>query len=531
MFALTAIAAACPAPWALAAAQPAPAQPPPPAADAASPGAAPDPGPPAPDGAPEPGPAPDDAAPAPDAAARATAPDAEPSAPLHEDHELGPVIQIERIDVLGNTATQTEIILRALPINAGDVMHASDRRLRETRFKVLALGFFRNVTLALHKGSQLGRVILEVRVVERGTLVLNRLWFGSTELSPWWLGADVGERNLLGLGIAVGGGFIYAHQAPAIEAGRDQYAAELRISDPSVRGSPWGASWATTLVHGSEPYQASELSGAGTERAFPYRRLGVRATATYNLTALTRLTMGGRAELIDATLPVAPTRTLPSGRVVALDLHLDPGRSHVVTASFGIDRDTRLDPILPHTGGHLALSGELGSALLGGSYDFATLFGSYEHYWPVFHDRQTIAVKLGGGVVIGDAPQFDRIYIADVDHMLTPRALGLVLSTAPPLALLGTRSDKPSYGDLGGVASLEYAAQLFRGGPQRRIYGGDVFVGGGLWGLAERADLRARDTAIGDALPIDIYVDAGVRLDTDIGMFELTIANVLGRLR
>ena len=379
IFALTAIAAACPAPWAEAIAQPAPppapvAVPPAPVAPPAVPEAAPDPASPAPaDGAPEPAPAPGEAPAEPPAAA---APDADPEAPLHEDHELGPVIQIERIDVIGNTATQTEIILRALPINAGDVMHASDRRLRESRFKVLALGFFRNVTLALHKGSQLGRVILEVRVVERGTLVLNRLWFGSTELSPWWLGADVGERNLLGLGIAVGGGFIYSHQADAIVGGRDQYAAELRVADPSVRGSQWGASWATTLVHGSEPYRVSGLSGAGTQNAFPYRRLGVRATATYNLTGLTRLTMGARAESIDATLPVAPTRTLPNDRIVALDLHLDPGSSRVVTASFGIDRDTRLDPILPHTGGHLALSGELGSALLGGSYDFATLFGS-----------------------------------------------------------------------------------------------------------------------------------------------------------
>ena len=36
-----------------------------------------------------------------------------------------------------------------------------------------------------------------------------------------------------------------------------------------------------------------------------------------------------------------------------------------------------------------------------------------------------IGLKLAGGVVIGNAPQFDRIHIGDVDRMLTPRALGL----------------------------------------------------------------------------------------------------------
>jgi hypothetical protein len=474
-------------------------------------------------------PAPDDAAPP---AQHGVAPDDAAGEPaIHEDTELGPVIQIEAIEVLGNTATQTEIILRALPISAGDVLHASDKRLRESRFKVLALGFFRNVTLALRKGSQRGRVILEIHVVERGTLVLNRLWFGDTELSPWWLGADIGDRNLAGLGISVGGGFIFARHDDAITGSRDQYAAELRIADPSLRGSQWGASLATTLVHGSEPYLLSGQAAATTQSAFAYRRLGLRLGATYNVSGVTRLSFGARAEAIDAALPVAPTRELPDGRIVAIDLHLVPDTSHVVTASVGFDRDTRLDPILPHSGGHLALSAELGSSLLGSSYDFATLLGAYEHYWPLLQDRHAIGVKLAGGVVIGDAPEFDRIYIADVDRMLTPRALGLALSTAQPIGFLGTRTDKPTYGDLGGVAGVEYAAQMFRGTAQQRIYGGDVFVGAGVWALAERSDLRTRDTSLIDALPLDLYLDAGVRLDTDIGTFELTIANVLGRLR
>jgi len=449
----------------------------------------------------------------------------EPDEPLHEDTEFGPVIQIEAINVTGNTATQTEIIRRALPIGPGDTLHSSDRRLRDARFKVLALGYFRDVTLSVRKGSQRGQVIVEVHVAERGTLVLNRLWFG-TALSPWWLGADVGERNLLGLGVSVGGGVIFAHHTDLPDA-RDQYAMELRISVPSVGGSEWSAGGAATLVHGSEPYRVSGMS----QRSFPYRRFGARFGATYDVSALTRLAMGMRVESISATLPVAPTRELADGRVVAVDLHLDPGVSRVVTASLAFDRDTRADPILPHAGGRLQVSAELGSALLGGNYDFATIFGRYEHYWPLFGERHALSIKLGGGVVVGDAPLFDRIHIADVDHMLTPRALGLVLSTAAPLAILGTRGDKPNYGDLGGSATVEYALQLFRGAGQRRIYGADVFFGAGLWGLAERPDLRSRDAGLVAALPIDLFGDAGVRFDTDIGTFELTIANALGRLR
>jgi outer membrane protein assembly factor BamA len=413
------------------------------------------------------------------------------------------------------------------------VLHSSDKRLREARFKVLALGFFRDVTLAVHKGSLRGQVIVEVHVVERGTLVLNRLWFGTTTLSPWWAGTDLGERNLLGFGIAVGGGFIYARHGDVAGA-RDQFAGELRVADASVRGTEWGVNGALTLVHGSEPYRVSDAvdgGSAASQAAFPYRRIGVRFGATYDVSALTRISMGVRAESIDASLPVAPALVLANGAATAVDLHLDPGASRVVTASFAFDRDTRPDPILPHAGGHLALSAELGGALLGGSYDFATIFGRYEHYWPLAGEHHAIAIKLAGGVVVGDAPRFDRIHIADVDRMLTPRALGLVLSTAPPLSILGTRADKPTYGDLGGSATVEYTFELFRGTGQRRVYGGDIFFGAGLWGLAERTDLRARDTSLFASLPIDLYADAGLRLDTDIGTFELTIANALGRLR
>src|SRR5688572_12925638 len=64
-----------------------------------------------------------------------------------DDSEFGPLILIERIDVVGNNSTQTELILRTLPLKPGDVIHASDKRLRQARFKVLALGYFRDVTL------------------------------------------------------------------------------------------------------------------------------------------------------------------------------------------------------------------------------------------------------------------------------------------------------------------------------------------------------------------------------------------------
>src|SRR5579862_9071528 len=104
--------------------------------------------------------------PAPDDDAGSAAEEAPELPPLHEDNEFGPVILIEAIEITGNTATQTEIIRRALPIGPGDILHASDKRLRDARFKVLALGFFRDVTLVMKKGSTRGQIVIEIQVVE-----------------------------------------------------------------------------------------------------------------------------------------------------------------------------------------------------------------------------------------------------------------------------------------------------------------------------------------------------------------------------
>jgi outer membrane protein insertion porin family len=464
----------------------------------------------------------------------APAPEATDEAPppLHEDDEFGPLIAIESIEISGNTATQTEIIRRALPIAPGDILHASDRRLRDTRFKVLALGFFRDVELAMRKGRARGQVVIEIHVVERGTFVLNKLWFGSTNDAPYWLGADVGERNLLGLGIAIGGGIVYADQGE-VAGSRPQWAGELRLADPSLYGSRWGAYGSLTLVHGSDTYRIAGTSSEDVAdfQAFPYRRFGGRAGITYDATSLSRISAGLRYEQISTALPVAPTQTLADGTIESVDLHLNPGASKVVTADFGFDRDTRSDPILPHSGGRITAAAEIGSAVLGGDYDFATLFGRYDHYFPLRDERSAIGMHLVGGVVIGDAPRFDRIYISDVDPMLTPRALGLTLSNASPLDILGTRPDKPMYGELGGTATVEYVQRLFRGSGKNRVYGGDWFVSAGVWGLAQTDDLRLRDSSVWSSLPVDLYGDAGVRIDTDLGIFELTISNALGRIR
>ncbi len=458
------------------------------------------------------------------------APEPEPEGFVDQvDPSFGPLISIEAIELVGNHSTAPRVILRALPIGRGDVLRTGDPRLKRARWKLLALGYFLDVTLALRKGSARGQVILTVTVVERGTVALNRLWFGSSVVAPWWIGADLSDRNFLGTGLAVGGALAFTGHGAVIGA-RDQWAGELRVSAPSVRGSRWGLHGAFTGQHGSEPFRVGGpygSSAASDLRAFSYRRLGVRAGTSVELSTVSELSADLRIEAIDAAVPVAPTRTLPDGRVAAIDLGLRRGASRVVSLAVGLDRDNRPDPALPHQGTRVQLQAELGSTLLGGSYDFAVLLGRYDRWWPLTN-RAALGLRAAGGAILGDAPRFDRIHVADVDRLLSPRVLGMTTAITAPLDLLNTDNADALYGELGGNVVVEYAYNWWR--RPRRVYGADVFVAVGVWGLASTDELRVRDRGWWDALPIDLVIDAGLRIDTEIGVFEFTVANALGRV-
>lgn len=51
-----------------------------------------------------------------------------------------------------------------------------------------------------------------------------------------------------------------------------------------------------------------------------------------------------------------------------------------------------------------------------------------------------------------------------------------------------------------------------------------------MWGLHADDAVRPIGSSGWDALPLDLVLDAGLRVDTEVGIFELTFANALGRV-
>src|SRR4029077_15672641 len=106
------------------------------------------------------------------------------------------------------------------------------------------------------------------------------------------------------------------------------------------------------------------------------------------------------------------------------------------------------------------------------------------------------------------------------------RALGINFSTLPSRNLLDTPIASHRYDDYAGRVLLEYAIPIWR----RRAfaYGGDAFVAAGLFGMASPGSFRTPGPYFID-LPIDLTGDLGLRLDTYIGIFTISIANALSR--
>jgi outer membrane protein assembly factor BamA len=469
-------------------------------------------------------------------ATRARAQEAQPdpdaaTAPVELAPAATPRYVLDGFEVRGNTETRASVIEHALLVSPGEVIAADDPRLDASRFRVLGLGFFEDVRLALRKGTVRGHVVLVVEVVERGTIILNEIFLGSSEATPFWAGLDLGENNFLGHGVSVSGAFVAAARAD-VPGAVAQEGFRLRLWDPDVRGFRVGLGGELLLSHGSEFFRALGPDDASTPADFvalEYRRVGGGMAGGFDLGTIAHVRIAHRAEWIDATLPAVRARTLPDGGLAAIPFDIRPGTSILSAFDVSVEFDTRSDPVLPEHGFRLALDGQLSTALWGSDYEYGKLSLAYDHYGRMPFGHHVLAVRLLGGVIVGDAPFFEQFFIGDLNRLLAPRALGLNFSTQPSRSLLGLDAIREQrYDPIAGRAALEYIIPLWRS--HRLVYAGEFFAMGGVFALTSFDQLRARDRSLGDALPFDLTFDVGVRLDTTIGIFTLSVANLIGRI-
>jgi hypothetical protein len=457
----------------------------------------------------------------------ATGADDATAAPFADAH-FGPRYTIEAVVVRGNRKTSTALILAelsAIGLRQGKQVDASDPRVEAARYRLLTLGFFLDVRLSVSRGATRGSVVLAADVEERGTLVINELFPATSAATTFWGGADISETNFFGRGLNLGGGFV-ASTTPKVLGAEAGVGLRLRAAVPAL-GSPYGPSFSATGLYndGSEFYRVAGDPDDANPNLFiatRVRRAGGMLGAGKDFRSGLHVSLDFREEVVEATLPDTSAGGLPP-----IDFKVQNGTSRVGTIAAGLELDTRSDPILPRAGARVMLSVEAGTGLLGSSYDYVKAVLEASAYKALPHGH-ALGFHLFAGAIAGDAPYFDQFFIGDLNLLLPRRALGINFSTQPSPSLLDTSIAHHRYDDFAGRLLVEYAIPLWR----RRgwVYGGDAFVAVGLLGMASRGDFIPPGTSGLRALPIDLTGDVGVRLDTSVGIFTLSVANALSRL-
>jgi outer membrane protein assembly factor BamA len=443
--------------------------------------------------------------------------------------------ELERIEVRGNLRTRERIVLRYVKLEPGAIVDVDDPELELMRYRLLGTGFFQRVSLSLRKGSQRGRVVLIIDVVERNTIVVSDLWMGLSADADTqgnarpltaYAGADVAETNLGGTGITLGAGMGFA---------QDQLALRTRFFDPSFLGTDWMASASLLYNDALEFYGNRDVLYDDPSNAIAkvqdyavvrYRRFGGMVGTGRDLSVAVQAWLDYRLERIDATLPLAASHR--RGRdVEPIEFGLNRGLSVLSTARMTLQYDTRDTPILPTRGSNTTLVAEVSLTPLGSDYPYQKYTVNTSRWFELPWEH-VIRAGFFGGAIVGRAPIYERFYVGDFSDLLPSRMLGLNMDRRPPPNLLGTDIVEIRYGTYAAKVLGEYRIPLYRG--SSAVYGVDLFGAAGVYGVASERDLTDPPRGYSGLarVPVDLTFNLGLQIDTNAGGFTFAFSNVLG---
>ena len=428
----------------------------------------------------------------------------------------------------GNRKTRTDLILHEVALSPGDTVSADDARVERARLRLLALGYFLDARLSMIKGERRGGAVLVIEVEERGTIILNAVHLGTSEATDVWGGLDVSERNFLGRGLTLGAGFVSSTR-PNVEGAEPALAFSLRMAGPPRLHSVQ-LSGSALFSRGSEFFRARGASAQPDPADFValnLRRAGGVLGVGAALSRTAYLLGEGRFEAVHADWPTLRDRDLGQGQSEPIAFLVREGSSRLGSLALTLDLDSRSDPVLPRAGQHLVVSSGSGYARLAPSTPSSKQPRRARSTSPC-----PWAMSSGCTACWAACWETHRTSIVSSSAISTyccPRALMASISRPS----LRATSSAPSVADhrydkLAGRLLLEYAVPLWR--RHGLFYRGDAFAALGIFALTNPDDLRQPGASLGQRIPADLTADLGLRLDTYIGIFTLSVANALGRL-
>jgi len=451
-----------------------------------------------------------------------------------EEHRR--VLRIERVAITGReqvSERQIKAVLEREGLVAGtELLWPEDERIDRARDRLRAMGYFKRVTLRVEPSpGQPDGVELYVDVVERSSVSISDIYLGSSELTPFHGGIALAERNFLGRGVLLGGALIWGAQ-PQVSKSRRQQAYKAFAEAPQLRAAPVGVLASGWFISASEAYRvagAEDDPSPSLFRTFEYDRFGGQVGLSFPLTPRLELAADYTFERVAAFLPEDPIRVDEAGSLLELDLGLLDGVHRHTSVDFSLTYDGRDELFLVGKGGRVVLDIQTSSGATGSQYEYIKLVaaGAYSFRLPW---RHWLTPSASGGQISGRAPLFERFYSGDLSVWTPGREQGLRYSTRNPVDVFGTGIGTREYGNLFGRIDLEYAWPLFRRTRTRGVYGGELDLSLGVFTLVGDPVERARRRSAEQRLaPVGAAADFGLRIDTALGTFNVSVGNVLRR--
>ena len=116
------------------------------------------------------------------------------------DMQKGPQVNIERIDIVGNTKTRDKVIRREMRVYEGELF--SGTGMRRSKERVTALGFFETVDVTQQAGHRDDTSRRQVEVKEKATGTFQ-VGLGFSNVENFIFTAQVSQNNFLGWGQSV----------------------------------------------------------------------------------------------------------------------------------------------------------------------------------------------------------------------------------------------------------------------------------------------------------------------------------------
>lgn len=456
----------------------------------------------------------------------------------------GPVrYVIERVEVRGNTRTDTGVIRSFVPLRDGEIIDVEDARLEAMRWRLFGTGWFDEVRLSLERGSTRGRVVLVVHVQERNTLVVQGIALGfsegvlnslapNTQIEPYF-GISLAESNLFGTGVGV--------SATALLS-VPQQGVRLRAGVGSVAGTDWGLGGALFFNNGREffgnddviiavdecPLDSMMRCEEGRNAVVLYRRYGGSLGTGVDLATTLRFTLDYQLEAVEVIERPDAASHMRGTEIVPIDFAIHDGLSWISSLQLGLYDDERDDPALPTQGRYAFVRADVSSTLIGSAYDFVRVQGSWREWFRLPEARHTLRLGLFVGAAVGDVPFFYKFYVGDLSDLIPARVLELNLDRRAPPNLLDTSIREMRAEELAARLDVEYAIWVYES--RDALRGLQIYGLVGLYALADDDDLRIAIPGYSGfaRVPIDLTFDVGLRLDTVVGVFQVGFSTLLG---